>query len=89
MEIFDSGQAERAPPLSGTESCWYLPLFRVYQPKKPDQIQGVFDASAKYQGVLLNDVLLPGPDLMNSLLGGLLCFRKQPVAITADIKKMF
>ena len=88
-EILDSGHAERAPPLSSTEECWYLPLFGVYHPKKPDQIRGVFDASAKYQGVSLNDVLLSGPDLTNSLLGVLIRFRKEPVAMTADIKKMF
>ena len=88
-EIFDSGHAERAPPLNDTEECWYLPLFGVYHPKKPDQIRGVFDASAKHQGVSLNDVLLSGPDLTNSLLGVLLRFRKEPIAMTADIKKIF
>ena len=88
-EIFDSEHAERAPPLNDTEECWYLPLFGVYHPKKPDQIRGVFDASVKHQGVSLNDVLLSGPDLTNSLLGVLLRFRKEPIAMTADVKKMF
>ena len=88
-EIFDSGHAERAPPLNDTEECWYLPLFGVYHPKEPDQIRGIFDASAKHKGVSLNKVLLSGPDLTNSLLGVLLRFRKQPIAMTADVKKMF
>ena len=87
--IFDSNHAEIAPPLKENEECWYLPLFGVYHPKKPDQIRGVFDASAKHEGTSLNDVLLTGPDLTNSLLGVLLRFRREPVAITADIQQMF
>lgn len=34
-------------------------------------------------------MLLSGPDLNNSLLGVLLCFRKEVVAVTADIEQMF
>lgn len=37
----------------------------------------------------LNDVLLTGPNLNNSLLGVLLRFRKELVAVTADIQHMF
>lgn len=68
---------------------WYLPLFGVYHPKTPDQIRGVFDDSAKFQGISLNDVLLPGPDLANNLVGILFRFRKNQIAISADIKQMF
>lgn len=65
---------------------WYLPIFGVYHPKKPNQIWVVFDSS---EGVALNDVLLTGPDLNNSLLGVPLCFRKEAVAFTVDIEQMF
>lgn len=34
-------------------------------------------------------MLLEGPDLNNTLLGVLLWFSKEPVAITADIEHMF
>ncbi|KAI3351107.1 hypothetical protein L3Q82_005671 [Scortum barcoo] len=44
---------------------------------------------ARFEGVSLNEVLLPGPNLTNSLLGVLLRFREEPVAIIADIKQMF
>ena len=88
-EIVDNDHAERAPPLDENKECWYLPLFGVYHPKKPTQIRGVFDSSAKHQGIALNDVLLSGPDLANSLLGVLLRFRTEPVAMTADVQKMF
>lgn len=57
--------------------------------KKTGQIQVVFDSSAQFDGVSLNEVLLTGSDLNNSLLGVFIRFRKDPVAITADIKQMF
>lgn len=49
----------------------------------------VFDSSAKYQGVSLNDVLLTGPNLNNGLVGVLIRFREELVAVTADIQQMF
>ena len=88
-KILDSGHAEVAPPLCIGEEHWYLPLFGVYHPKKPGQIRGVFDSSAQFDGVSLNKVLLSGPDLTNNLLGVLMRFRREPVAITADIEQMF
>lgn len=88
-QIFKMGHVEVAPPLPESKECWYLPLFGVYHPKKQDQIRGVFDASAKFQNISLNDVLLQGPDLTNNLVGILLRFRKDMVAISADIEKMF
>ncbi|KAK2903743.1 hypothetical protein Q8A73_010400 [Channa argus] len=89
QKIFERGHAELAPPLQDGEEFWYLPVFGVYHPRKPGQIRVVFDSSAQYQSISLNDVLLKGPDLNNSLLGVLLRFRKEPVAITADIEQMF
>lgn len=88
-KIFTNGHAEVAPPLEPDEECWYLPTFGVYHPQKPNQIRVVFDSSAQYSGISLNDVLLTGPDLNNSLLGVLLRFRKEKVAILADIQQMF
>ena len=49
----------------------------------------VFDCSAKHNGKSLNESLLTGPDLINSLLGILLRFRKESVAFQCDITKMF
>ncbi len=56
---------------------------------KPNQIRVVFDSSAKQDGVSLNDVLLSGPDLNNALLGILIRFRKENIAVTTDIQQMF
>lgn len=67
----------------------YVPHTGVYHPKKPDQIRVVFDCSAQYEGVSLNDHLLQGPDLMNTLLGILCRFRQENVAFMTDIKSMF
>lgn len=89
QRIFDAGHAEPAPPVKENEEVWYLPIFGVYHPRKPGQIRVVFDSSAQYKGLSLNQVLLSGPDLNNSLLGVLLRFRKEAVAFTADIEQMF
>ncbi|XP_014676742.1 PREDICTED: uncharacterized protein LOC106816632 [Priapulus caudatus] len=86
-KVIDSGAAEVALPTE--EEVWYLPIFGVYHPKKPDKIRGVFDSSAVYEGVSLNGTLLSGPNLTNSLLGILLRFRKDAYAITGDIEQMF
>ncbi|XP_032401557.1 uncharacterized protein LOC116707960 [Xiphophorus hellerii] len=88
-KIFENGHAEVAPLLKLNQERWYLPIFGVYHPKKPGNIRVVFDSSAQHQGVSLNDVLLKGPDLNNLLLGVLMRFRKEAIAITADIKQMF
>ena len=71
------------------EEWWYLPLFGVYHQKKPNKVRVVFDSSAKFQGVSLNDALLKSPDFTNSLLGILLHFRQESVAVAADIEQMF
>ena len=66
-----------------------MPIFGVYHPQKPDKIRVVFDSNAQYHNILLNDVVLTGPDLNNSLIGVLLRYRKEKIAITADIEQMF
>jgi len=49
----------------------------------------VFDCSAQFNGVSLNDYLLQGPDFMKDLLGILCRFRQESVAFMTDIKSMF
>jgi len=68
---------------------WYIPHHGIYHPRKPQKIRVVFDCSAKHQGTSLNDQLMQGPDLTNSLVGVLTRFRQDRVAFMADIEAMF
>ena len=88
-QLLENGHSGVAPAVAADEECWFLPIFGVKHPKKPDQIRVVFDSSAKYENISLNDVLLSGPDMINPLLGILLRFRKEIVAVTAYIEQMF
>lgn len=86
--ILDFRHAEKVPPITEERECWYLTIFGVYHPRKPNQLRAVFDSSAKYRGISLNDTLYTSPDLTNSLLGILLRFRREPVAVMGDIQQM-
>lgn len=89
QKLFENGHTEDAPQLPPDKQCWYLPMFSVYHPRKPESVRVVFDSSAKHQGFSLNDVLLKGPDIYNSLLGILMRFRKEAYAETVDTEQMF
>ena len=49
----------------------------------------MFDCSADFGGVYLNNKLLSGPDLTNQLAGVLLQFRSEEVASMGDIEAVF
>ena len=49
----------------------------------------MFDASAKYEGMSLNDANYQGPKLQHNLFDVLLRFRRQPVAVVCDIAEMY
>ncbi|XP_064638317.1 uncharacterized protein LOC135494330 [Lineus longissimus] len=88
-KLFDNDYARVAPEDDMQEGkVWYLPHHGVFHPKK-DKLRVVFDCAARYGGTSLNDQLLQGPNLTNSLTGVLLRFRQGEVAITADIESMF
>ncbi|XP_066500465.1 uncharacterized protein [Hoplias malabaricus] len=89
--ILEKGYATKVPEeqLSRSDGrVWFIPHHGVYHPKKR-KMRVVFDCAATYQGTSLNDKLLQGPDLTNTLIGVLLRFRQEPVAIMADIESMF
>lgn len=90
--MIEAGYAQIIPDDKLTENnnkTWYIPHSGVRHPRKPEKIRVVYDCSAKYQGISLNDILLTGPDLTNTLVGVLLRFRQDEVAVMADIAKMF
>ena len=68
---------------------WYLPHHGVYRHRKLDKIRVVFDCSAVYKGQSINQNLLQGPDLTNSLLGVLCRFRENNIALMCDLEAMF
>ena len=68
---------------------WYLPHHPVFNPQKPGRIRVVFDCSAKHRGTSLNDQLLQGQDLTNSLVGVLSRFRQELIALMSDVEAIF
>ncbi|XP_070406798.1 uncharacterized protein [Nothobranchius furzeri] len=88
-EMIKRGDAEETDDIGPPGETWYIPHHGVYHPKKPDRLRIVFDCSAKHNGTCLNDHLLNGPDMINSLTGVLMRFRQHKVALMCDIEKMF
>ena len=80
--------------LSDEEVCidskvtWYLPYRFVINPKKPDRLRRVYDASAKLRSQSLNDKMYTGPDYLTSLFGVLLRFCEGTIALAAEVREM-
>ncbi|UYV70186.1 hypothetical protein LAZ67_7002112 [Cordylochernes scorpioides] len=74
-----------------SNQCFYLPHHGVLREQSTTtKIRVVFDASSRSTNNLsLNDFLHVGPRLQQNLFNILLRFRTFPIAITADIEKMF
>lgn len=87
--LLQKGYAEPAPENRREERTWYLPCFPVLNPLKPGKVRMVHDAAAITKGVSLNDTLLTGPDLLQSLPGTLMRLRQHRIAVSADIAEMF
>lgn len=90
--VIGDGFAEKVPldVLERSDGkVWFIPHHGVYHHKKPDKIRVVFDCSAHSQGTSLNDELFQGPDLTNNLVGVLIRFRQEPVAVMGDVQSMF
>ena len=68
---------------------WHLQHHPVINLHKPEKFRRVCNAAAKYYGVALNDKLLSGPNLLQSLIGIIFRFRQHPIALSADIEAMF
>ena len=69
---------------------WYLPHFPVVRPDRTTtKTRIVFDASAKFEAVSLNDAIYQGPKFQRELTDVLLRFRRNPVALMCDIAEMY
>ena len=89
--MIDKGFAEMVhedEQMKSSHGHWYIPHHGVRNPHKPDKLLIVFDCATSYKGVSLNNSLMPGPDLVNALVAVLLRFRKDPIALVADIESM-
>ena len=71
--------------ISEQDKCWYLPFFVSRQ----DKPRVVFDGADTFKGVLLNDGVLPGVNLLNGLVEVLTRFRLGKYACMADLSKCF
>lgn len=90
IDYIDKGYASPVDTKSDKPGkVWYLPHHPVINPNKPGKVRIVFDCAAKYQGKSLNDNILQGPDFMNSIIGVLIRFRQERIALIADIESMF
>ena len=77
--------------MEAPEGCpsWVLPLHIVFHPNKPTKPRCCHDGASKLSGTCLNDNLLKGEDLLNSLVGTILRFRSHKVTMSSDIKGFF
>ena len=69
------------------EKIWYLPHHPVFNTNKPRKVHSVANA-AKFRGQCLNSNLITRLDMLNNLIGILLRFRVNPIAILPDIEGM-
>jgi hypothetical protein len=80
------------PRTEDVEDGYYTPFVLVFkEEQETTKLRICLDFSRKYgqQKKSLNDAVLAGPKLQNSMLRILLLFRLNPFAISADVSKMF
>ena len=84
---------DRKVPLNQTipedGKVWYIPHHSVYHPLKPNKIWVVFDCSAQFKGLSLNNMLYKGSDLTDSLVGVLTRGCEDRIAVMAVVESMF
>ena len=90
-QYLEKGYIRRLDPTEKSAlKKWYLPHFPVVRPDRTTtKTRIVFDASAKFEGVYLNDAIYQGPKLQRELTDVLLRFRRNPVALMCDIAEMY
>ena len=92
QSYLDLGHAEPVPSAElGNTSKFYLPMHSVVkQSSTSTKLRVVFDGSAlTTSGHSLNQSLLVGPTLHPSLVNVILKFRTYPIAMSADVSKMY
>ena len=85
MRILDEADLENTK----SDLQWYVPHLPVLNPNKPDKVRRVCNAASKIGGVSLNDNLMAGPDILQSLIVIVFRFMEKQIALTADVEAMF
>ena len=91
-EYLTSGHAEEVPPEHyHPAGSFYLPMHGVYKESSSStKLRIVFDGSATTSnGLSLNQLLHGGPTIQATLTDTLIKFRSYPIALNADVGKMF
>ncbi|XP_041765713.1 uncharacterized protein LOC121590278 [Anopheles merus] len=90
-EYLRLGHMSKVAASSKNDESFYLPHHPVFKTDSTTtKCRVVFDASSKSStGVSLNDTLMVGPTIQQDATSILLRFRTQPVALTADVTKMY
>ncbi|XP_058817718.1 uncharacterized protein LOC131681030 [Topomyia yanbarensis] len=86
------GHMRKIPdPVDETSVHSYLPHYPVFKTTSTTtKTRVVFDASCRTtSGYSLNDLLLVGPVVQDDLLSIVMRFRTRPIALVADIEKMY
>ena len=69
-DMISKGYVEKIEGKKGQDGpIWYIPHHGISHKNTPGKIRVVFDCSARYKRFCLNDHLLPGPEITNSLVG--------------------
>ena len=90
-EYLRLGHMSKVAASSTNDESFYLPHHPVFKnDSTTTKCRVVFDASSKSStGVSLNDTLMVGPTIQQDATSILLRFRTQPIALTADVTKMY
>ena len=74
-----------------TNEGYYLPHHAVIkESSETTRVRVLFDGSAKTTtGLSLNDIVMVGPTIQNTIFRQTLRFRTHPYVITADIEKVY
>ena len=59
------------------------------EPEQAGQNETSMQRCLKVRSVSLNDIMMAGPDLLQSLIGNIFAFRKKQTALTADVEAIF
>eukprot|EP00102_Acyrthosiphon_pisum_P011959 XP_008180913.1 PREDICTED: uncharacterized protein LOC103308739 [Acyrthosiphon pisum] len=89
-EYISLGHMELASPIID-KPTFYLPHHPVFKSDSTTtKMRVVFDGSATTRsGLSLNNIMLRGPKMQPDIFNILLRFRLHPVALTADVEKMY